>query len=154
MRAIYRMYDIGALICFVAMMGCVLLEVVARDMLSISTTWAEELSRFLFVWTVFLGAASAWHRGMHIVIDVLPRRLSRLPKKLLLLCIHALSALFLASVWIGALAIMIEQYPAKTTALEISISWFYLGLFVGTTGMLIFHVDLVLRTIREPHGRH
>ena len=154
MRTICRMYDIGALMCFVAMMGCVLLEVVARDMFSISTTWAEELSRFLFVWAVFLGAASAWHRGVHIVIDVLPRRLSRVPQKGLLLGIHALSALFLACLWIGALAIMIEQYPAKTTALEISISWFYLGLFVGTTGMVVFHIDLILRTIREPLGQH
>ena len=29
---------------------------------------------------------------------------------------------------------MFEQYEAKTTALEISISWFYLGLFLGATG--------------------
>jgi TRAP-type C4-dicarboxylate transport system permease small subunit len=154
MRIICRMYDIRALICFVAMMGCVLLEVVARDMFSISTTWAEELSRFLFVWAVFLGAAAAWQRGAHIVIDVLPRRLPPAPRKLLLLVIHTFSALFLTCVWIGSIAIMIEQFPAKTTALEISISWFYLGLFAGTTGMMIFHVGWVLRTIRDPHGQH
>ena len=41
------------------------------------------------------------------------------------------------------------QTEAKTTALEISISWFYLGLGVGATGMLIFHLHLMIRTIRH-----
>ena len=48
------------------------------------------------------------------------------------------------------ISIMLAQYAAKTTALEISISWFYLGLFVGSTGMLIFHLYLMIRTFRNP----
>jgi TRAP-type C4-dicarboxylate transport system permease small subunit len=46
---------------------------------------------------------------------------------------------------------MIAQYTAKTTALEISISWFYLGLFLGSSGMLIFHLHLMIRTLRFPN---
>jgi len=83
MRTLIRVYDTGALICFCAMMGCVLLEVVARNLLHFPTTWAEELSRFMCVWTVFLGAAAAWARNTHIVIDILPRRLSSMRNTLL-----------------------------------------------------------------------
>jgi TRAP-type C4-dicarboxylate transport system permease small subunit len=149
MRSLIKAYDIGALICFCAMMGCVLLEVVARNIVHFPTTWAEELSRFMCVWTVFLGAAAAWARNTHIVINILPRRLKGLPKRTLTLMNQTLSGLFILCVWIGAFLIMVEQYQAKTTALEISISWFYLGLSIGSTGMLIFHLHLMIRTIRN-----
>ncbi len=150
MRPLIKAYDMGALICFCTMMGCVLLEVVARNILHFPTTWAEELSRFMCVWTVFLGAAAAWARNTHIVIDILPRRLKGLPKRMLTLMNQTLSGIFILGVWIGSIYIMIEQHEAKTTALEISISWFYLGLFVGSTGMLIFHLQLMIRSIRNP----
>ncbi len=150
MRSLIKAYDIGALFCFCAMMGCVLLEVVARNIVHFPTTWAEELSRFMCVWTVFLGAAAAWARSTHIVINILPRRLKGLPKRILTTMNQGLSGIFILCVWVGAILIMIEQYEAKTTALEISISWFYLGLSIGSTGMLIFHLHLMIRTIRNP----
>jgi len=149
MRPLIKAYDLGALICFCAMMGCVLLEVVARNIVHFPTTWAEELSRFMCVWTVFLGAAAAWARNTHIVINILPRRLKGLPKRMLTLMNQSLSGIFILCVWGGAIAIMIEQYEATTTALEISISWFYLGLGAGASGMLVFHLHLMIRTIRN-----
>ncbi len=149
MKTLANIYDIGALICFCAMMGCITLEVVARNIIHTPTTWAEELSRFMCVWTVFTGAASAWSRNAHIVINVIPRRLKGLPKKTLLIICQILSAIFLICVWIGSIHIMFEQYEVKTTALEISISWFYLGLFFGTSGMIVFHIDQTIQIIRK-----
>lgn len=147
MQTLTRVYDIGALICFAAMMGCVLLEVVTRNIIHYPTTWAEELSRFMCVWAVFLGAASAWSRGTHIVINVLPRRLKGLPSIILTVLTRFLSTVFLFSVWIGSIFIMREQYQAKTTAMEISISWFYLALFIGTGGMIVFHLYQSIRMV-------
>ena len=34
--------------------------------------WTEELSRFLFIWMIMLGAMIAVREGTHFVIDVLP----------------------------------------------------------------------------------
>lgn len=33
--------------------------------------WAEELARYCFVWVVFIGSAIAFHRGLHIGVDML-----------------------------------------------------------------------------------
>ena len=101
------------------------------------------------VWTVFLGAAGAWARNTHIVIDILPRRLKGLPKRMLTILNQALSGIFILCVWVGSIYIIIEQHEAKTTALEISIGWFYLGLLVGVTGMLIFHLQQMMQTFRK-----
>lgn len=83
------------------------------------------------------------------MIDVLPRRLSGLPQQAVVISAQLLSAVFLVSVWVGAIYIMIVQYKAKTTAMEISISWFYLALFVGSSGMIIFHARQMVQTFRQ-----
>jgi TRAP-type C4-dicarboxylate transport system permease small subunit len=125
----------------------VLVEVVARNVIKLPTTWVEELSRLLFIWTIFLGSASAWYRGSHIIINILPRRLSDRPKLILKLIIELGTMIFLLCTWGGAIYMMLYNYEAVSTALEISISYFYLGLFIGVTGIIIFHVQQVAGTI-------
>ena len=150
MRSLVRFYDTGALISFSVMMACVLLEVVARNIIHMPTTWAEGLSRFMCVWAVFLGSASAVYRGSHIVVNVLPRRLSGVPRKTLDLIGATLTGIFLVAVWIGSGIIMYVQWEAQVTSLQISIGWFYLGLFIGATGMVVFHAQALWRLIVEP----
>ncbi len=153
MKALLRFFDIGALVCFSAMMICILIEVVSRNLLNLPTTWAEEASRLMCVWSVFLGSASAWRRGAHIVINVVLDRLGRRSAAVLRLVVDILSLVFLVSVWIGTLYIMKISYPSKTTALEISISYFYLGLFLGVTGMVVFQAANFVYTVRALSGR-
>ena len=149
MKYILRFYDWGALTCFCAMMGCILIEVFSRNVIHVPTTWAEEASRFFCVWSVFLGSASAWYRGAHIVIHVLITRLTGRAKQFFKVLVDLLTAIFIVSVWFGTLYIMKVSYPAKSTALEISISYFYLGLFLGMTGIIIFHFNNMIRDFRQ-----
>lgn len=153
MKILLRFYDIGALACFLGMFGCVLIEVVSRNIIHIPTTWAEESSRLLCVWSVFLGSASAWYRGSHIIINVLLYRLKGTAKAILELSVNLLTLVFLGAVWYGTLNLMQISYPTKTTSLEISISYFYLGLFLGLTGMFVFQVRniaLIVKRLQQP----
>ena len=51
----------------------VTLQVVSRYTALIpSWIWTEELSRFLFIWMIMLGAMIAVREGTHFVVDVLP----------------------------------------------------------------------------------
>ena len=149
MKPLLRFFDVGAMLCFCAMMACILIEVVSRNILHLPTTWAEESSRLFCVWTVFLGAASAWHRNVHIVIQVLSTRLKGRTKQGAQIMASVLTGIFLVSIWFGTLLIMKISYPSKTTALEISISYFYLGLFLGISGMVIFHFNTLVGLIRK-----
>jgi TRAP-type C4-dicarboxylate transport system permease small subunit len=149
MKYILRFYDWGALTCFCAMMGCILIEVLSRNVIHVPTTWAEEASRFFCVWSVFLGSASAWYRGAHIVIHVLSTRLTGRTKQFFKVLVDLLTTIFIVSVWFGTLYIMKVSYPAKSTALEISISYFYLGLFLGMTGIIIFHFNNMIQDFRQ-----
>lgn len=57
-------------IMFMAMLTIMLIQVVARYVLAYSTVWAEEVVRYLFITSAFLGTAVAIVRHDHIEIDV------------------------------------------------------------------------------------
>lgn len=52
----------------ILMLGCVVWQVIARYGLSMSTSYSDELSRFLFIWISLLGAAYVLGKRGHIAI--------------------------------------------------------------------------------------
>ena len=67
---------------FVGMFVIVCLQVFSRYILQLPISWTEEIGRYLFVWTSFLGSAVLVGRDEHFSIDfiarVLPARLERI----------------------------------------------------------------------------
>ncbi|AKU25405.1 TRAP transporter small permease [Geobacillus subterraneus] len=65
-----------------AMCLSVFLNVVLRYVFNSGLTWSEELARYLFVWTVFLGAVVAakdkGHLAVDLLVGILPRKLQRI----------------------------------------------------------------------------
>jgi TRAP-type C4-dicarboxylate transport system permease small subunit len=153
MRFLARLYDLGALACFLAVTALVSVEVVTRNLFSESIIWAEEASRFFTVWTVFLGSAGAWFRGTHITINMLPRRLYGRTYWGLKLVIEVLNSLFLAALMGGTILLMQVSGAAKTTAMEISINYLYLAVAVGGAGMVVFQVNRFIETFRGLAGK-
>ncbi|WP_252314168.1 TRAP transporter small permease [Sinobaca sp. H24] len=64
---------------FLTMVFLVFFNVVLRYGFSSGITWSEEMSRYLFVWIVFLGAIVAYKEKAHLAVDVL---IGALPRKL------------------------------------------------------------------------
>jgi len=78
----------------------VTLQVVSRYTALIpSWIWTEELSRFLFIWMIMLGAMIAVREGTHFVVDVLPPLRPR--ANAFLNIVSALFVLVFALVFIG-----------------------------------------------------
>ena len=73
-------YGLGGLI-LLAGLVIVSLEILGRGFLGFSLLWSEELSRYLLIWTVYMGAAAATRDGSHIRVEfllhLLPARWSR-----------------------------------------------------------------------------
>ena len=53
-----------------AMVANVAWQVFSRHVLDDPPTWTEEIARYVFTWQIFLGAALAFGRGTHIVVDI------------------------------------------------------------------------------------
>ena len=63
--------------------------------------WTEELARFLFVWTIMLGATLGVREGSHLVVDIWPRLSPRPNAGLRLLSNISILILALVFVWAG-----------------------------------------------------
>lgn len=61
----------------VVLIVTVAVNVVGRFVFNSSLATSDELSRFLFVWVIFLGAALAHLHGEHIAVDLVVARLPR-----------------------------------------------------------------------------
>lgn len=69
-RWIWRLVDAVLLIAITGMIGLIALQVVSR-LLGSSVPWTEELSRFLFIWTIWFGVAASFRTGQHPAVTLL-----------------------------------------------------------------------------------
>lgn len=134
-----------ALIVLVAAMAVlVIANVISRYVFLHSFTWVEEASRYIMIWTAFLGAGLALRVGGHIAVDSLPQSLPPAGARwlrTLLVAIVGLTLVVLA--WLG---VEYAQFgwEQETPVLGWSFGMVYLAVPIGALLMLA-HLALVAR---------
>lgn len=69
LKKLYDNFEEYACVLFASVMViCLTLQLLIRITLGSSLAWTEELSRYSFLWTVYVGAALAVKRGAHVRI--------------------------------------------------------------------------------------
>lgn len=74
-RWLYNFEESLLAILLALMVLLVFVQVVSRYVLHRSLSYTEELVRYLFVWSTFLGASAALKRDRHLKLDVVVQRL-------------------------------------------------------------------------------
>ena len=59
-----------------ALVAAVLWQVISRYVFSSPSSWTEEIARFLLIWISLFGAVWAFRTGMHLGLDILPKKLT------------------------------------------------------------------------------
>lgn len=102
-RAYFKALDLALVACLAAMVVMVFGNVVLRYGLDSGIVASEELSRFVFVWLVFLGAVTGFrdraHLGMDSVLRALQPGWRRVSLALSELVIVGCCAVFIAGTW-------------------------------------------------------
>lgn len=127
-----------------AMAMLVIANVISRYVFLHSFTWVEELSRYLMIWTAFLGAGVALRVGGHIAVDSLQAGLPPAGARWLRGLIVAIVGLtLLVLIWLG---IEYAQFgwEQETPVLGWSFGMVYLAIPIGAALMLV-HLGLVTR---------
>jgi TRAP-type C4-dicarboxylate transport system permease small subunit len=125
------------------------LQVLMRYAFNNSLTWSEEVTRMLFVWVVFLGAAAILKRGSHMGLDMfgwLPQRW-----RLGIDMVNELVALAFAStlVWYGIEYARLGA-DQNTAATGVSLAWVYAALPVGGA---LYGLRTLVRIARLTRGQ-
>ncbi|HLE42615.1 MAG TPA: TRAP transporter small permease subunit, partial [Methylomirabilota bacterium] len=121
-----------------AMTAVVFVSVFFRYVLNDSLPWAEELSRFIFVYIAFLGAALAVERGSHLVVDVARELVPPAVQRLIRFLSDVLVATVLCFLVVEGGKLTSNSGWLKSTALSWPMSVFTFTVPLGTGLMLVY----------------
>jgi TRAP-type C4-dicarboxylate transport system permease small subunit len=84
-------------------MGLILTyEVVVRYVLNAPTIWAQEVSTYLYMWTMLAAASYTLQTGKHVHVDLLVERLPHRPRVVIEMITSAIGTVFCAIVAVQA----------------------------------------------------
>lgn len=127
----------------------VALQVLFRYGLNRSLFWSGELARFLLVWLTFLGASSAYRRGMHPGVDVLTARLPGKLRRGLSVFVHLLSLAFFGAMVVYGAAFAFFVRLQISPALGLSKWWVMSVIPVSGAVCLIHGLALLVEAKKE-----
>jgi C4-dicarboxylate transporter, DctM subunit len=125
------------------MVASVFMQVVFRYVLKLPLSWSEELARYAFMWTTFLGASVAMRSNS---LPSITLGLKMFPEKVqpyLYLATNALSMLFCYHFIVYGIEISYVVIPDMSPGLDFTMSWAYAALPVGGLFMLVHILYLV-----------
>ena len=140
-----RLPDIVAAALLAVVTLLITAQVLVRYALGGSLVWSEELTRLLFVWLVLIAAATAPPMQVNLFVDRLSPRLAALIRLLSELLVLALTLVLVYGAWGMMDLTQFDTY----TALEISVRWLYLALFLGGGLWVMGSVARIGRTLQD-----
>ena len=149
-KGFHKLSDVLDTICsyiIVVMLGAMVVitgaQIVCR-MAFTALSWSEEATRYLLVWSSFLGASCVYKHSGHISItfvqDMVPAALS----KVLKLLVHVVCTVLFVVVIIYGMKYFGKQGNQLSAAMRLPMKYIYLCIPVGCGFMLVHAVDAVL----------
>jgi TRAP-type C4-dicarboxylate transport system permease small subunit len=120
------------------LVGAVLWQVISRYVFSAPSSWTEEVARFLLIWISLAGAVYALRTGMHLGLDILPKKLEGRAADALKWFTVALVVLFSFSVLVyggTSLVMMTWELKQYSAVLGLPMAWVYS--VIPASGVLI-----------------
>lgn len=132
LEAAWRLIEWLAYAAIVLLMACLVTvtsyQVFSRYVLRSPLGWSEELSRYVFVWIVFLAAWAAFKEGGHLAMDLVVGRLRPVLRRWIGKLIDGILLLFLLFVITTAPEILGITARQTSAVLNIPMSYVYLAL--------------------------
>ena len=133
-----------------AMVVVVVAQVILRYGFGQSFDWADEISRLLFVWVIFLALPLGIPKGAHVGVSLLTDRLPARARSLLFRLTSLLCAALLAVVaWQGA-RLVLEQWEEPLSTLDASVALFMVPLVLGAAHGLLHLLALAVAGAPTP----
>jgi TRAP-type C4-dicarboxylate transport system permease small subunit len=107
------------------MMVFILGNVVLRYCFNSGITWAEEISRFLFVWIVFIGAIGAMQDNRHLGFTSVVKKMPLPVKKIFVVVSNILILYVLYLLLTGTWAMTILGLNNRASSTDVPLAWMF-----------------------------
>lgn len=122
---------------FVAMVLVIFFQVIMRYVFHNSSSWSEELGKFIFVWISWLGILIGQKKNEHIKITLVVDRLPQRGKHFLnLLSDLIVVGICFVTAYYGFFLVKTHA-STRYAGIKISMSWGYLAVAIGCSLMVL-----------------
>ncbi|WP_232830793.1 TRAP transporter small permease [Tropicimonas sp. IMCC34011] len=110
--------------------------------------WAEEVTRYISVWVVFLGSGLGVRYGVHLSVDIVLELVPHALRLPLLMFSHAAFLIFAGVlVWFGW-ELAISNYAQQSASLRMPMTYVHIAIPVGGALMIFETLRLAIRDIQ------
>jgi TRAP-type C4-dicarboxylate transport system permease small subunit len=131
-----------------AIMG--VLQVTFRYGLDRPLEFSEELARYTFIWSVFLGSVICYRRGSHAAIEIFVKMLPDKVRRVVLLLATITCSAFFALIVVQGWDITVDAMGQASASLGVSMAYAYAVLPVGGLLLLIYSLEILWNIIWPP----
>jgi TRAP-type C4-dicarboxylate transport system permease small subunit len=141
----------GLLALFLALMSILVFgNVLLRYLFNSGITWSEEVSRFLFVWMIFLGAIGALKDNEHLGVDMLVRRLPRPWRKTVYVFGNILVLYILWLIFDGSRKLTLLNVDSLAPATGMPLSYLHAVGMIMSAAMALIVIFNIYRALFHP----
>ncbi len=125
------------------------MSVVSRYFMNSPVYWAEEVTRYSFVWATFIGAACAYRQKELVSMSVVLNALSKINRKRVLLVLELIVAAFLVvAIFFGtSMAVVVKPQLAVST--RVSLAWLYSVVPISCGFMFLCCLENIYTLVRD-----
>jgi TRAP-type C4-dicarboxylate transport system permease small subunit len=113
--------------------------------------WTEEISRFSFIWMLFLGTAVAVRKKRHFVIDLFPAHIQERYGRLLDLFVLLIILAVAVSMVVGGVHFVEMGLKRISTTSGIQLAWIYLSIPVSGASIILFSLEQLWDILKKRH---
>jgi TRAP-type C4-dicarboxylate transport system permease small subunit len=134
-----KIEEVISCLCMGVMVVIIGMQVFNRYVLGSSLVWSEELGRFLFIWSVWIGCSYAMRADRHLRVTALSEFSGHRVRFALDVFAQVSTLVFcgFAIVWGANMISFLMRTGQQAPALEVPIYWVYLALPLGMALMAI-----------------
>ena len=118
-------------------------NVIARYFLNASLAWSEEVSRFMMIWLVFLGAVMAYVKGEHLGLDIALKVLPEKGARGLQVIVNILVIYAVFNLLSGGVVLALDSLSSGWTAPASNISYGIVYCIVPVSFVLFIYFALI-----------
>lgn len=134
-----------------AMTVVITLQVIFRYFVSYSLAWPEELGRYLFIASVYIGASYVEQKDKHLAITILRTNAGAWCKKWIPVIVHCISIMFsvIMTVWGVKMVVFMHATNQFAPAIEVPMYIIYAFIPLGMAGMAIRSAANLKQTLQK-----
>ncbi|HPB79217.1 MAG TPA: TRAP transporter small permease [Sedimentibacter sp.] len=122
------------------------IQIIARVFFT-ALAWSEELTRYLLVWSTFIGAGCVYKRGGHINVSFVQDKFKGKANKYAKILVHLICiAFFIIAVYYGVIYMM-KQGAQSSPALGIRMNLMYMAIPLGCGVMLLHALNAIFEIL-------